>query len=75
MPKCLQTSYVNCSLPEFAGVEEGKVGVGGGHHHVADEVAQVGLPGQCCQMAKFDPLLSLDCARVQGQYKERKGSK
>ena len=32
---------------------------------------------QCCQMAKFDPFLSLDCARVEGvgaQSKERKGS-
>ena len=32
---------------------------------------------QCFQMAKFDPFLSLDCARVEGvgaQSKERKGS-
>ena len=32
---------------------------------------------QGCQMAKFDPYLSLDCARVEGvgaQSKERKGS-
>ena len=32
---------------------------------------------QCCQMAKFDPFLSLDCTRVEGvwaQSKERKGS-
>ena len=32
---------------------------------------------QRCQMAKFDPFLSLDCARVKGvgaQSKERKGS-
>ena len=32
---------------------------------------------QCCQMAKFEPFLSLDCARVEGvgaQSKERKGS-
>ena len=32
---------------------------------------------QCCRMAKFDPFLSLDCARVEGagaQSKERKGS-
>ena len=32
---------------------------------------------QCCQMAKLDPFLSLDCARVEGagaQSKERKGS-
>ena len=31
----------------------------------------------CSQMAKFDPFLSLDCARVEGvgvQSKERKGS-
>ena len=30
-----------------------------------------------CQIAKFDPFLSLDCARVEGvgaQSKERKGS-
>ena len=32
---------------------------------------------QGCQMAKFDPFLSLDCARVErvgAQSKERKGS-
>ena len=32
---------------------------------------------QGCQMVKFDPFLSLDCARVEGmgaQSKERKGS-
>ena len=32
---------------------------------------------RCCQMAKFDPFLSLDCARVEGvgaQSEERKGS-
>ena len=32
---------------------------------------------QGCQMAKLDPFLSLDCARVEGvgaQSKERKGS-
>ena len=32
--------------------------------------------GQCCQMTKFDPFLSSDCARVEGvgagQSKERK---
>ena len=36
-----------------------------------------GLPVQGCQMAKFDPFLSLDCAREEGvgaQSKERKGS-
>ena len=35
------------------------------------------LRRQGCQMAKFDPFLSLDCARVEGvgaQSKERKGS-
>ena len=34
-------------------------------------------PPHGCQMAKFDPFLSLDCARVEGvgaQSKERKGS-
>ena len=37
----------------------------------------VSLLQQGCQMAKFDPFLSLDCARVEGvgaQSKERKGS-
>ena len=32
---------------------------------------------QCCQIAKFDPFLSLDCVRVEGvgaQSKDRKGS-
>ena len=24
------------------------------------------VKGQCCQMAKFDPFLSLDCVRVEG---------
>ena len=36
-----------------------------------------GQGGQGCKMAKFDPFLSLDCARVEGvgaQSKERKGS-
>ena len=36
-----------------------------------------GTQVQGCQMAKFDPFLSLDCARVEGvgaQSKERKGS-
>ena len=34
-------------------------------------------PEQGCQISKFDPFLSLDCARVEGvgaQSKERKGS-
>ena len=37
----------------------------------------VAVDEQGCQMAKFDPFLSLDCARVEGvgaQSKERKGS-
>ena len=36
-----------------------------------------GESDQCCQVAKFDPFLSLDCARVEcvgAQSKERKGS-
>ena len=40
-------------------------------------VGHQGTYGQGCQMANFDPLLSLDCARVEGegaQSKERKGS-
>ena len=39
------------------------------------QVNRDGIQG--CQMAKFDPFLSLDCARVEGvgaQSKERKGS-
>ena len=38
---------------------------------------KIGLFRHGCQMAKFDPFLSLDCARVEGvgaQSKERKGS-
>ena len=46
------------------------------HIRVSFEVTPVDdLQG--CQMAKFDPFLSLDCARVEGvgaQSKERKGS-
>ena len=37
----------------------------------------IGVHRQVCQIAKFDPFLSLDCARVEGvgaQSKERKGS-
>ena len=40
-------------------------------------VQHAAVTDQCCQMAKFDPFLSLDCARVEGvgaQSKERKGS-
>ena len=39
--------------------------------------SMVFFPFQGCQMAKFDPFLSLDCARVEGvgaQSKERNGS-
>ena len=39
------------------------------------DMCSYGIQG--CQMAKFDPFLSLDCARVEGvgaQSKERKGS-
>ena len=49
--------------------------------HVHDKVPRASaapdVPPQGCQMAKFDPFLSLDCARVEGvgaQSKERKGS-
>ena len=31
--------------------------------------------GQCCQMAKFDPFLSLDCARVEGAIQGKEGIK
>ena len=40
-------------------------------------ISGVGSDEQGCQMAKFDPFLSLDCAGVEGegaQSKERKGS-
>ena len=44
---------------------------------VRDEY-RVAVCAQGCQMAKFDPFLSLDCVRVEGgvgaQSKERKGS-
>ena len=45
------------------------------HDLCAERPQRVHLQG--CQMAKFDPFLSLDCARVEGvgaQSKERKGS-
>ena len=48
-----------------------------GAEHGEVELALGGEPEQGCQMAKFDPVLSLDCARVEGvgaQSKERKGS-
>ena len=41
------------------------------------EVRNYGYQYQGCQMAKFDPVLSLDCVRMEGvgaQSKERKGS-
>ena len=43
----------------------------------AGEDLKMGFQNQCCQMAKIDPFLSLDCARVEdvgAQSKERKGS-
>ena len=42
-----------------------------------DPGGQAACHVQGCQMAKFDPFLSWDCARVEGvgaQSKERKGS-
>ena len=48
-----------------------------GHSHLRSLAAAESKPSQGCQMAKFDPFLSLDCARVEGvgaQSKERKGS-
>ena len=48
---------------------------GGGDQEVGGRARGNRLQG--CQMAKFDPFLSLDCARVEGvgaQSKERKGS-
>ena len=44
-----------------------------GSRSLSETLPQVGQP-QCCQMAKFDSFLSLDCARVEGGgRKERKG--
>ena len=45
--------------------------------HETEEEEEEGVQTHGCQMAKFDPFLSLDCARVEGvgaQSKERKGS-
>ena len=42
-----------------------------------DQVGGDSACGKGCQMAKIDPFLSLDCARVEGvgaQSKDRKGS-
>ena len=46
---------------EGAGVADPAVGV---RHH--PQVAGRAAAGQCCQMANFDPFLSLDCVRVEG---------
>ena len=54
--------------------------MGEGLFHVKKHTAVPGskvAPEQCCQIAKFDPFLSLDFTRVEGvgaQSKERKGS-
>ena len=55
------------------------VGVDEGHdgQDPSELGGRLGVLDLCCQMAKFDPFLSLDCARVEGvgaQSKERKGS-
>ena len=45
--------------------------------HLHSFVRSSDHPSQCCQMAKFDPFLSLDCAPTPStlaQSKERKGS-
>ena len=67
-------------LPQCGQVRRPKVA------HGADRLAAAGVLGRVllwvlggvegCQMAKFDPFLSLDCVRVEGvgaQSKERKG--
>ena len=36
-----------------------------GHSHLKSLAAAESKPSQGCQMAKFDPFLSLDCARVE----------
>ena len=56
---------------------EGLLGDPAGDADLVEDVAAGLEDGQGCQMAKFDPFLSLDCARVEGvgaQSKERKGS-
>ena len=48
----------------------------GGHHRNSDWLCETHQQ-QGCRMAKFDPFLSLDGARVEGvgtQSKERKGA-
>ena len=57
---------------------EVKRGLGSGRGHAPfDKEGGGGEEDHGCQMAKFDPFLSLDCTRVEGvgaQCKERKGS-
>ena len=69
-----------CALPPLSRPDADAC-VDGGHDLVGgllEDDAGNGAFSQGCQMAKFDPFLSLDCARVEGvgaQSKERKGSK
>ena len=65
-------SKVTCSTHEAVSVPDQVLSAG-----VDAERPSLHLRHQDCQMAKFDPFLSLDCARVEGvgaQSKERKGS-
>ena len=54
---CLFGGCDNCSLCDFGGS-------GSGFEVAFVECDTAG--GQGCQMAKFDPFLSLDCTRVEG---------
>ena len=59
----------------YSGTGKGSDGGGVGKNHgnsIGASKSQVQLQAQvrrnhqCCQIAKFDPFLSLDCARVEG---------
>ena len=59
------------------GGDEEEEGEEEGERKKSTEREQTPQQVQCCKIAKFDPFLSLDCARVEGvgaQSKERKGS-
>ena len=81
-PRCPIIQGCNKSIvPECDGFVVGEHGVDllleGGQLGVPERHLVLAVLDLCCQMAKFDPFLSLDCARVEGvgaQSKERKGS-
>ena len=78
---CVLTEIATPDLGDVDGMADvGPVAAGRGGRDITVEalvVLEAVLCEQGCQMAKFDPFLSLDCAGTEGvgaQSKERKGS-